>query len=128
VELTIAQRKAGTLPVQPARAKVVSGQGAVGGYKTVADKDVAVRRGDVLHGRLTLDNPGGTVLVSGTGLGLVWLELYGHNYTVASGKDPAVRIVSREGKVCHAVPLEDLFPPKDSAGFLRTGGREPVVV
>jgi hypothetical protein len=111
LRLIIARGKAGSLPVQAARAKVNSPE-------TRTPREIAVREGDTVCGQVKLDKPPGSTLVSSTGLGVVLLDVYGGNWTVASGKDPAVTLVSRQGEILHTIPLGSLF----KVGFHRTGG------
>src|SRR5262245_19563063 len=69
VELTIARRKPGSPPVQPDRGRVADVRAAEAGDNTAFGNSIAVRRGDVVHGRLALSTPPETVLVSATGHG-----------------------------------------------------------
>jgi len=120
VELTIAQRKAGSSPVRPARAKVVSLEGQGNVYEMLAREDVAVRDSDSVHGRVALDTPSAAILVSTTGIGIVLLDLYGLNHTLMSGDVPALKIVSLKGNPAHSIKLESLFSHDEIVSFQRT--------
>jgi hypothetical protein len=120
VELTIAQQKPGSSRVQPGRAKVVRVEGAGDEYQMADADKVAVRPDDTVHGCIGLDNPSSTILVSNTGLGVVLLDRYGHNYTLVAGKDPAVKIVSLKGQLLHSIKLESLFSSEEILRFRPT--------
>ena len=71
VSLTIAERRMGSPPVQPRTA----GEGtARGTFLATVDPAIRVRDGDIVHGRIDLDQPPGDILVSSTGKGIVILR------------------------------------------------------
>lgn len=120
VELKIVQHNPRDLPILPGRARVVEVQGLDTVYEMQAGERVAVREGDVVLGRLKLDDPPSTILISSTGLGLVLLDLYGLNYTLFSRKDPAITVVSLKGKILHQRSLFSLFSEKEIPLFQRS--------
>jgi hypothetical protein len=114
--------------VRPAKARIVKGTDVPGwedrpapGYIMAADLDVVVRKGDAVLGRRAVNNPPGTILISSTGLGVVLLDLYGFNFTVASGKNPALTVLSRNGTPRYSKSLHDLFDGETRVNFPRTG-------
>jgi hypothetical protein len=120
VELTIARRKPSSAPVPRVRARLVDleNQGTV--LDTQAANDVDVRSGDTVLGRAKVTHPPLLVLVSSTGLGVVLLDLYGLDSMLLTQGEPAVTVLSTNGKVAYTAKLSELFQSADWAGFTRT--------
>jgi hypothetical protein len=120
VELTIAQRAPGALPVIRAEAKVVevAGKGYV--YESYPGREIAVRKGDTIRGRARLDVPPGGMLVSTSGLGVVLFDIYGGNHTLFSRQDPALTTIRIDGKILQRKTLQSLFAAKQISAFHRT--------
>lgn len=114
VSLTIAERRAGSAPVRSAMA----GEGtACGTFLATVDPAIRVRDGDIVHGRIDLDQPPGVVLVSSTGKGIVTLDKYGFNgLGPKAGIDDLV-IYSLNGKVLHRKDRSALFDAKARQHF-----------
>jgi hypothetical protein len=121
VELTIAQRLAGTPPVIASRSKITEVMGKGYFIQSFPGQEIAVRKGDRILGRVRIDIPPGAVLVSSTGLGVVLLDIYGGNYTFFSRDDPALTIITLEGKILYRKTLQSLFTTEQIATFYRTG-------
>jgi HEAT repeat protein len=125
---TVAERAPNTPPVRSAQAYIENlgrYEPDRGGqhYRMLENPEVAVRPGDVVHGRGVFETPPRVVLVSSRGLGFVTLDLYGPNLPfVCDGLGGhAVVAVSLEGKLRVAKTLSDLFT-EDQIGRFPSNG------
>ena len=105
LDLIIAQRKQGSSPVPPLRTKL-DGQSRFDMHKS---NEVDPREGDVIHCRVKLEITPGRILVSSTGLGVVLLDQYGMNLSLLDQGEPAVTILSLNGRILHAKKIVELF-------------------
>jgi hypothetical protein len=115
VTLAIAERKPGTGPVSPA-------EDSEGRDEAIrANPDVKVREGDRLLGRGKLDRSPRYIVISSTGLGVVGLDVRGHNYGNVRSPDALV-IVRTDASVRHRKALIDLFSAKEIEQFVHSAG------
>lgn len=105
LELIIAQRKHGGPVVPSIRTKLDEHSR----FDMNKSNEVDPREGDVIHGRVKLENTPGRILVSSTGLGVVLLDQYGMNLSLLNAGEPAVTILSLNGKILHAKKIVELF-------------------
>src|SRR6516165_6562044 len=105
VKITVAEAREGSTPVRQAKCRVIDRDGR---FETIRNEAIAVRSGDLVHGRIELTNAPQHVLVSANGLGLITLGIYGPNYN-ALKDGAAVSVYDLTGKVRHSLSLEELL-------------------
>jgi hypothetical protein len=116
VTLTIAERRRGSPPVRSATAK-----GADGDWTTV-DPRIRVRDGDIVHGRIDLDEPPLVILVSSKGKLIVTLDKHGfNNLGDCPGANDLV-VYSIKGERLFRKKRSELFPAKAHLYFPRIDG------
>jgi hypothetical protein len=113
VDLTIAERAPGTSSVEPAKAVVESRDGL---FVMTKNANIAVRKDDIVHARITLRHPPALTLVSSTGLGVVLLDYYGINSRpLETGY--AVTLLSLTGDVRHERKLSDILTQEEISRY-----------
>lgn len=115
LELTIAQRKHGSTRVTSIRSKLDEQSR----FDLRYSNEVDPRAGDIIHGKAKFDKCPGQIIVSSTGLGVVLLDLYGMNLSLLDPGEPAVTILSLDGKILNAKKIVDLFDEKAIGRFYR---------
>ena len=116
VTFEIAERKSSVV-VTPARDSYVRGAGLL---VTKPNLEVNVRQGDILLGRGKLDDCGGCLLISSTGLGFVSVHIVVYHEDGRLRGGDALAIVSNDGAVRHRKKLVDLFNEKEVGQFYYT--------
>ena len=86
------------------------------------DPAIRLRDGDIVHGRIDLDQPPKVILVSSTGTGIVTLDKYGFNGLGPKAGINDVVIYSLNGRVLHRKDRSALFDAKARQHFYRGDG------
>jgi HEAT repeat protein len=118
VTLTVAERRQGSPPVRSASARGANDDS----FRATVDPKIRIRDGDIVHGRIDLDQPPGRILVSSTGKVVVTLDLYGfNNLGPKAGEDDLV-IYSVTGQRLHRKARHALFDEEQRHRFPRIDG------
>lgn len=117
VSITIAERRPGSLPVQ----NVIAGERWWPCHSAISESAIRVRPGDIVHGRIKLEQPPSRILVSATGKGIVTLDRYGFNH-LGPEYDGDLVIYSLKGQVVRRCSRKAIFDEVAHRRFLRRDG------
>jgi hypothetical protein len=107
ISLTLAERKPGSSPVRSATAREATPRGT---FLAKIDPAIRVRDGDIVHGRIDLNQPPKVILVSSTGKGIVTMDKYGFNGLGSEAGVDDLVVYSLKGKVLHRKNRDGVFP------------------